>query len=96
MQSGRRLRFAAEALHRLAGQPQAARQDLKRHLAVERHLPCRVHHPHAAAAQLAHHLEVAEPRAARVRYRFIDGVRASWLVRSRFVGVVQGQGLYPA
>ena len=69
VQPGRRLRLAAEALHRLAGQPQPARQDLQRHLAVERYLTRRVDHPHAAAAQLADDLEVAEPRAGQVRHR---------------------------
>jgi hypothetical protein len=62
------LPLAAEALHRLAGQPQPAAEHLQRHLAVERQLPGLVDDAHAAAAQLTHDLEVAQPFAKEIRH----------------------------
>ena len=61
VQLGRRLGLAAEALHRLGRQSQAGGEHLERHLAVERDLPRLVDDAHAAAAELADDLEIAEP-----------------------------------
>jgi hypothetical protein len=59
VQPGRRFRFAAEALNGFFGQPQAGAEDLEGDLAVEGDLPRFVDHAHAAAADLAHDLEIA-------------------------------------
>ena len=60
-----RFRLAAEALHRLGGQPQAAREDFQGHRAVERHLPGLVDDAHAAPAELPADLEIAQPLLLR-------------------------------
>ena len=65
VQLGRRLGLAAEALHGVGGQAQPAAEDLEGHLAVERDLARLVDDAHAAAADLADDLEVAEPLPAR-------------------------------
>src|SRR5207302_8291649 len=62
VQLRRRFGFAAEALHGLGRQTQAAGEHLQRHLAVERHLTRLVDDAHAAPAQLPDELEV--PQAA--------------------------------
>src|SRR5260370_35178228 len=60
MQLGGRLGLAVKTLHRLGGQTQPATQHLERDPAVKRHLPRFIDDAHAAAADLAHYLEVAE------------------------------------
>ena len=65
--------------HRLGGQAQAAAEDLQGHPAVERDLPGLVDDAHAAAAQLADDLEVAQ--ALRQGIQFVHGRAVSKIRR---------------
>jgi hypothetical protein len=68
MQLGGGFGFAVEALHGLRRQSESAAQDLEGHLAIERQLARFIDDPHAAAADLAHDLEVAQPSADQFRH----------------------------
>ena len=54
-----------DELRRFQNEAEAGAEDLQGHRAVERHLPGLVDDAHAAAAELAHDLEVAESLPAR-------------------------------
>jgi len=72
VQPGGGLGLAAEALHGFFGQPQSGAEQLERNLAVEGDLPRFMDAAHAAAADLAHDLEIADP-LRRYGWGFIDG-----------------------
>jgi hypothetical protein len=59
-QGGDDLRLLLEALAELLVHGELRRQDLDRHRPVERELPRPIHHPHAAAADLALDLPAAD------------------------------------
>ncbi len=60
VQRGEQLRFALEAGEPLGTLREHGRQDLDRHLAIERGVEGLPHHPHAALADLVHDAVVQE------------------------------------
>src|SRR5262249_23144830 len=62
-------RLAAEALDGLPRQAQAGAEDFERDMAAQRGLHRLVDDAHAAAAQLADQLELAQPRTGQLSHR---------------------------
>ncbi|MFO0890666.1 MAG: hypothetical protein U0790_16170 [Isosphaeraceae bacterium] len=93
MQPGRGLDLAMKSMHGLRSQAPSAAQDLERDLAIERHLPRLVDDAHAAAAEFAEDLEIAEAAAiaraeVRARPRRCEGVTvgASFIAARFMIG----------